>query len=291
MRGCLLASLLLIAEVTNAHTTGTKSNSELLKTALNAFPNDTSELEFNNLAALRSLDLYHSLERQYTDKRLRTVQTMLASIGFRSTEIDQLVLGSSRDRQGIGFFGAISLHQTELDELATRKNLTAFKFGSWVAYCKGLGEEVCITKTNGHLLFGSGDGIKLFYAVSRQLVPALNSNANVESLLEAAGPGALVLGFGDSENFPVWTMNCVGHRLPISDTLLAESVVAFAYGVQVQNARSHVRICIKTRSNAAANVLGGVASAVGIVNALPAKLASQVSQSVVVLDLSIPLQT
>jgi len=67
----------------------------VVKEAMATFPMDTSRLEYSSTAKLRQLPDYATLHERYLGPSLRTLETQLATLGIRETDINEIVLGWS----------------------------------------------------------------------------------------------------------------------------------------------------------------------------------------------------
>jgi len=78
---------------------------DLVTEALDDFPQPTVRVAYFSPAKLRAIPNYEVLWEQFPGPRLRELESPLAKLGIRETDVDEFVLGWSPGSQESGFYG------------------------------------------------------------------------------------------------------------------------------------------------------------------------------------------
>lgn len=147
------------------------SGQDLVTKALNSFPTDTIRMEFSSPATLRKLPNYTSLREHYLGPRLKELESSMAELGVKETDIDQLVLGWNGGGTDLNLYGLVkgTFRSSVLDARAAERSIAPQQIGGNTGYCLGAGLEtqcvVVLSPTEG--AFGT-------LATLSQMMQALN---------------------------------------------------------------------------------------------------------------------
>lgn len=181
---------------------------DLVTKALNSFPSDTIRLEYSNPDALRKLPNYATLRQNYMGPRLKELVTSMAELGVAETDVDQLVLGWSRDGQNLNLYGFAGGHfrPDVLEARAAERNIPPEQIGGKIGYCLGAG-----LATQCVLVLSPTEGIFGTLGELSQIMGALNggsggleSNANFTEAVKKEDGGAPIWGVAAASAVASW---------------------------------------------------------------------------------------
>jgi hypothetical protein len=235
----------------------------VVKEAMATFPMDTSRLEYSSTAKLRQLPDYATLHERYLGPSLRTLETQLATLGIRETDINEIVLGWSMIGGKLTMEGlaAGQIDPQIMARDAAAQGVAATPLGSASAYCFGTTDSAtCVTPLGRSLgAFGTLDALKSMLDVRGGQAPALSSAASFSGLVQRDTKDApiwgVAVGSAIEDAFKGWMP--AQKNLPIDLGTVFKNVQSLAYNVQPTD-RVHLSVEMScTSAQAAANLHQG----------------------------------
>ena len=257
-----LRNLALIAAVL-AMTSAPALAQDLVKEAMATFPLDTQRLEYSNTAKLRALPDYTTLHERYLGPSLRKLESQLASLGVRETDINEIVLGwhVSGGVLAMGGLAAGRIDPQEMARQAAASGVAATPIGSASAYCFGSTDNSMCVAALGRSLgaFAPLDMIKAMLDVRQGQAPALNSSPSFSDMVTRNRKDTpiwgVAVGSAIEDAFKGWMP--VQKNLPIDLGTVFSSVQSLTYSVQPTD-RVHLAVEMTcTSAQAAANLRQG----------------------------------
>lgn len=236
---------------------------DLIKEAMGTFPLDTERLEYSNTAKLRTLPDYATLHARYLGPSLRKLETQLASLGVRETDINEIVLGwhVSGGVLAMGGLASGSIDPQNMARQAAASGIAATPLGSASAYCFGSTDNSLCVAALGRSLgaFAPLDMLKAMLDVRQGQAPALNSSPSFSDLVTRYRKDTPIWGVATGsaieDAFKGWMP--VQKNLPIDLGTVFSSVQSLAYNVQPTD-RVHLAVEMTcTSAQAASNLRQG----------------------------------
>lgn len=236
---------------------------DLVKEALGTFPMDTQRVEYSNTAKLRTLPDYTTLHERYLGPSLRKLESQLASLGVRETDINEIVLGwhPSGGVLAMGGLASGRIDPQDMARQAQASGVAAIPMGSASAYCFGSADNSMCVAALGRSLgaFAPLDMMKAMLDVRQGQAPALNSSPSFSDLVSRDRKDTpiwgVAVGSAIEDAFKGWMP--VQKNLPIDLATVFSSVQSLAYSV---NPTDRVHLAVEmtcTSAQAAANIHQG----------------------------------
>lgn len=254
---------LALGAVVLALTAASALAQDLVKEAMGTFPLDTERLEYSSTAKLRTLPDYRTLHEQYLGPSLRTLETQLASLGVRESDINEIVLGwhVSGGPLAMGGLASGQIDPQNMARQAAARGIAATPVGSASVYCFGSADNsMCVAALARSLgAFGTLDMLKTMLEVRQGQAPALNSSPSFSALVARDRKDApiwgVAVGSAIEDAFKGWMP--VQKNLPIDIGTVFKNVEALAYNVQPTD-KVHLTVEMTcTSAQAAANLRQG----------------------------------
>jgi hypothetical protein len=170
---------------------------ELLREALASFPAQTLRVEYSNLTTLRTLPNYMSLRQRFTGSRLQSLESSLAQLGIRESDVDELLLGWQPSSNQVDLYGLAvgRFNPQDVADRAAALTLSSTTVADLPVYClEPGGVGTCVVALQDTLgAFGPLPILTNMLQARNGSVPALNSNDRFVRLTEEA-----------SKNVPIW---------------------------------------------------------------------------------------
>jgi hypothetical protein len=235
---------------------------DLVQEAMGTFPQDTERLEYSSPARLRLLPDYNTLHERYLGPSLRSLETQLATLGVRETDINEIVMGWQTSASGgaLILVGLASgqINPDSMARQAAAHGMAATPIGSASAYCFGAGDNaMCVAPLSRALgAFGPPDALRTMLEVRGGQAPALSSVPSFSALVERDRKDAPIWGVAAGsaieDAFKGWMP--AQKNLPIDLSTVFKSVESLAYSVQPTD-RVHLSVEMSCTSGQAASTL------------------------------------
>ena len=246
MRHPLLLSLFILA---NAHSLP----AQIIPEALQAFPTQTEVIEYENLASLRALPNYDSLQQQFCGKPLAQAKAALQKLGILESQVNEMVIGTSPGTV-YGLLGG-TFNGAQAAKAAIKKGLLPVRLENSQMFCPGVG--TCLLFFEDWLAgFGAPSQLKTMLqarqgvianlSLNRILVQLMNNTANSAPVRGAASGGQLLSvltkELSDKTGFAIdWPQFYSG-------------ISVFAYSVTLDS-QMHVNVSLACKSTLVASLL------------------------------------
>jgi hypothetical protein len=246
MRHPLLLSLFILA---NAHSLP----AQIIPEALQAFPTQTEVIEYENLASLRALPNYDSLQQQFCGKPLAQAKAALQKLGILESQVNEMVIGTSPGTV-YGLLGG-TFNGAQAAKAAIKKGLLPVRLENSQMFCPGVG--TCLLFFEDWIAgFGAPSQLKTMLqarqgvianlSLNRILVQLMNNTANSAPVRGAASGGQLLSvltkELSDKTGFAIdWPQFYSG-------------ISVFAYSVTLDS-QMHVNVSLACKSTLVASLL------------------------------------
>jgi hypothetical protein len=233
-------------------------SAEIISEALLSFPSQTEYVEYDNLAALRTLPDYNTLRQRFSGKPLEDAKIALGQLGIHEDQVHEIVSGSS----STAFYGLVAgTFSGELVAKSARGKSAAAKVLENQAFCPGKG--TCVVFLEDSLAaFGTLAELKDLLEARQGFLGRLNSNRKVVGLLNSTERRAPVRGvvFGGQLNTAISDMlqDLSGWNRDWSR--LSANISAIGYSVKLDS-KAHVSATLECTSGTAAALLVQMLSA------------------------------
>ena len=209
--------------------------------ALAAFPADTQQMAYTNLATLRSVPQYPLIVAHLLSPQLRNLETLLRSAGVDpDTDVNELVLGWRGQAQDTTrFFGLAegSFDPNQIHEYFVNNRMMIQRYGGYELYAFGSGTartDMFFTFIDSSTAeFGRLGDLKALIDVRSAGHPALNSNADFrrwEGDLDGVSPQwGISTGLAAANQAIPWLTQ--GKKIQVDPSALFGSVKAVLYRV------------------------------------------------------------
>jgi len=169
----------------------------VLREALASFPTQTVRMEYSGLATLRTLPNYVNLRQRFTGPRLQGLETSLAQLGIRESDIDELLLGWQLGSKQMDLYGLAvgRFNAQDIADRASALTLSSTTVAGLPVYClEPGGTGTCVVALQDTLgAFGSLSILTGMLEVRNGGLPALTSDNRFVRLTGEA-----------SKNVPIW---------------------------------------------------------------------------------------
>ena len=170
---------------------------ELLREGLGSFPAQTVRLEYSSLATLRTLPNYVNLRQRFTGPRLAGLESSLAQLGIRESDIDELLLGWTAGAKEMDLYGLAvgRFNPQDIADRASALTLTSTTVAGLSVYClQAKGAGTCVVALQDTLgAFGTLSTLTAMLEARNGNTPSLSSDARFVHLTGEA-----------SKNVPIW---------------------------------------------------------------------------------------
>ncbi|HEV2424215.1 MAG TPA: hypothetical protein VGZ29_05250 [Terriglobia bacterium] len=236
---------------------------DLVKQAMGTFPLDTQRLEYSNTSKLRTLPDYATLHERYLGPSLRKLESQLATLGVRESDIDEIVLGwrASGGMLAMGGLASGRIDPQQMARQAAASGVAATPIGSASAYCFGSADNSMCVAALGRSFgaFGPLDMMKAMLDVRQGQAPAVNSSPSFSDLVARGRKDTPIWGVAEGsaieDAFKGWMP--VQKNLPIDLATVFSSVQSLDYSVNPTD-RVHLSVEMTcTSAQAAANIHQG----------------------------------
>ncbi len=231
----------------------------LLAEALSDLPAQTEALEYDNLAALRSLPNYEALKQRFSGKPLQRLKAALSQIDVPESAVAEIVMVTTP----AGIYGLIagSFNGSQITANAVTKGCSFID----VEDSKILSptKEVSVLfLSNTVAAYGTPTEIKSMLASHRGAAARFGSNAGLVHLLNQTDRRAPVRGISSGSQMASSLAEAVHGEtsLDVDWSRLAANIAAFSYAVKVDN-KAHVAATLQCQSPATAALLRQTLSA------------------------------
>jgi len=234
---------------------------ELLPEAVQAFPAQTSALEYDALSTLRALPNYRSLRKQYSGESLQRAQKDLLLLGISEDQLSEVVTAAGPN----GFFGLLAgrFHAAAAAKEATKHGVAQSALEDGLVFCANDG--FCIlfpAGEEGHAFFATLAQLRAISDVRQGRAQSLRGNAVFMDLLNRMESHAPVFGVAPGSEIGVW----IGDSIPpaMSSRLdfarLFSGIESFGYSVKLDS-KAHVALTLLCTSEQAGSMLKDTLSA------------------------------
>ncbi len=169
----------------------------ILREALATFPTKTVRVEYSGLGTLRTLPIYVNLRQRLTGPRLQGMETSLAQLGIRESDIDELMLGWQTSGKTLDLFGLAvgRFNARDIADRAAAMTLSSTMVAGLPVYClQASGAGTCVVALEDTLgAFGTLPTLTAMLEARNSGAPTLNSDSHFVALTGEA-----------SKNVPIW---------------------------------------------------------------------------------------
>ena len=170
---------------------------EILREALGSFPTQTVRVEYSGLATLRTLPNYVNLRQRFTGPRLAGLETSLAQLGVRESDIDELLLGWQMGAKEMDLYG-LAVGRFDAQDIAARASaltLSSTTVAGLPVYClQASGAGTCVVALQDTLgAFGTLATLTAMLEARNGGAPSLSSDSRFVRLTGEA-----------AKNVPIW---------------------------------------------------------------------------------------
>ena len=209
--------------------------------ALAAFPADTQQMAYTNLATLRAVPQYPLIEAHLMSPQLRNLENLLKSAGIDpDTQVNELVLGWRGQAQDTTrFFGLAegSFDPNQVHQYFVNNRMMVQRYSGYDLYAFGSGsartDMFFSFIDNSRAIFGRLADIKALIDVRAASRPALNSNADFrrwEGDLDGLAPQwGISTGLAAANQAIPWLTQ--GKKIQVDPSALFGAVKAVLYRV------------------------------------------------------------
>jgi len=210
--------------------------------SLSAFPADTLQLAYLNLAQLRALPEYPQIRRRFLGRQLRDFQEFLRTTGTDpDRDVDEVVLGWRGETAGqSGFFGLAegNFQPDRVQQFFVRYKLPIRERAGLQLYAFGSGEDrddlfFCFLSPTS-AIFGRRQDLDALFEVRAGTRPALDSNptmVNWEAELEGSAPQwGITTGKAAANHAIGWL--AAGGKLSVDPGVILNPIKAVLYRVE-----------------------------------------------------------
>ncbi|HEX4169023.1 MAG TPA: hypothetical protein VHZ55_26460 [Bryobacteraceae bacterium] len=169
---------------------GNDLHADIISRALTSFPEQTSYVEYENLASLRRLRVYDRLEQRFAGKPLQEARIALGQLGIREDQVIEMVAASDPT----GFYGIVTgtFSEQSLKRNGISQGSAMPALGSRL-FCPGSGPCVLFLE-DSVAAFGSLTQLAEIAQGHDGSTTRLSSNRTVVSLLNSTDSQAPVRG-------------------------------------------------------------------------------------------------
>jgi hypothetical protein len=227
--------------------------------ALLYLPANTEYLEYDNLAALRTLPAYNSLRQNFAGKPLEDAKAVLAQLGIQETQVQELVTGSRANT----YYGLISgtFSGDAVPKNPANRRLAA-KLLDTEVYCTG--RDICIVfLENALAAFGPMNQLKQIVLAREGHLTGLNASSHASQLIQATDHKAPVRGMMFGAELQSGVASFLGDwgAWKSEQARLTATISGLAYSVTFHD-KAHLGATVECTSAASAAMLSHVLSAV-----------------------------
>jgi hypothetical protein len=232
----------------------TLQGQQILAEALNDFPVNTVNVEYENLTTLRTNPNYGNLQKQYFAQPFGELEEAFLKAGISPEDINELVIGSRAPHlSGSAMYGIITgalsiktkglirahIEQSEVDCLPTEET------------------GLCFAQLDGvKFAFGSFSHLYAMLQARQGLTPALASNRTIADLLSNRAAGEPSQGLGNVSQLDDYIRSIVPRQLQslTNGSKLFSDVQTFSYGISFGD-KATIRLELACKSSMGATTL------------------------------------